>query len=126
MNEFIHLLERKIIDSDTLLEKEIVTEEEVVNFKNDCSKIYISLLDNDLNETINDLAKRGFKYEVKRFKNPIVQWIYNKLTEGKDWITFNAPYLRKRTDSDYYKTYIFWTKKKLEGIIFNLELEIQK
>jgi len=107
--------------SNVLLEKDVLTTEEITNYKRMSLDFFYWLLNENYNETINDIANRCIKYEVLRFKNPIIQWIYNQLTEARDWITFKAPYLRKKTDSDYYKTYIFWTVKRLEGITMNLE-----
>jgi hypothetical protein len=121
MAEIIKTLKKTIEESNLLLEKEIITNEEIINYKRMCLDIYFSIINENYNETINDIAKRGLKYEVTRFNNPIIQWFYNQLTEARDWITFKAPYLRKKTDSDYYKTYIFWTIKRIEGIIDNFE-----
>jgi hypothetical protein len=121
MAEIIKTLKKTIDESNILIEKEIITNEEIINYKRMCLDIYFSILNENYNETINDIAKRGLKYDVTRFNNPIIQWFYNRITEARDWITFKAPYLRKKTDSDYYKTYIFWTIKRIEGIIYNFE-----
>ena len=121
MAEIIKTLKKTIDESNILLEKEIITNEEIINYKRMYLDIYFSILNENYNETINDIAKRGLKYDVTRFNNPIIQWFDNRITEARDWITFKAPYLRKKTDSDYYKTYIFWTIKRIEGIIYNFE-----
>jgi len=121
MTEVIKNVKDIIEKSNVLLEKDVVTIEEKTNYKRICLDFFYWLLDENYNETINDIAKRSIKYEVIRFDNSIFQWFYNQLTETRDWITFKAPYLRKKTDSDYYKTYVFWTVKRLEGIIMNLE-----
>lgn len=126
MTEVIKNVKETIEKSNNLLEKNAVTNEEITNYKRMCLDLFYSLLKENYNETINDIAKRSIKYDVIRFENPIIQWFYNQITEARDWITFKAPYLRKKTDSDYYKTYIFWTVKRLEGIIMNLESQTKE
>nr|WP_321485038.1 hypothetical protein [uncultured Draconibacterium sp.] len=103
-------------DSDGLLNKDSVNLDEVTDFKKRCATNFIEIINLDFNDTTTELAQQGLKYEVKRIKNPFFRWFYNLFTEARDNITFDAPFLKKRTDSDYHKTYIFWTNQRLIGI----------
>ena len=106
--------------SDSLLKNNSVNLLEKTDFKKKCATIFIEIINLKYNDTITKLAQQGLNYEVKRIQNPIYRWFYNLFTEARDNITFDAPYLKKRTDSDYYKTYIFWTKQRLLGITKHL------
>jgi|GEM_PF-3206319 len=105
-----------IDDSEILLKKDAVSLEEKTDFKKKCATIFVEIINARHKNTTTELAKQGLKYEVRKIKNSTCRWIYNLITEARDHITFDAPYLKKKTDSDYYKTYIFWTKQRLEGI----------
>lgn len=105
-----------IKDSETLLKKDAVSLEEKTDFKKKCVLIFVEIIKLNHTNTTTKLARQGLKYEVIKYKSPICRWINNLITEARDHITFDAPYLKKKTDSDYYKTYIFWTKQRLEGI----------
>lgn len=120
ISENISDLNALIKDSDSLLKNDSVNHLEKTDFKKKCATIFIEIINQKYNDTITDLAQQGLKYEVKRIQNPIYRWFYNLFTEARDNITFDAPYLKKRTDSDYYKTYIFWTKQRLLGITKHL------
>jgi len=110
-------------DSDNLLKKDIVNSEELKVFKRKCAISYRKIINLNYNNISIELAQQGLRYEIKRIKNPIYRWLYNFITEARNNITFDAPYLKKRTDSDYNKTYIFWTRQRLIGIIKQLEKE---
>ncbi|PXY02712.1 hypothetical protein DF185_01050 [Marinifilum breve] len=105
-----------IKDSEALLKKDAVSLEEKTDFKKKCAISFVEIINAKQINTATELAKQGLKYEVIKIKNPTCRWIYNLITEARDHITFDAPYIKKKTDSDYYKTYIFWTKQRLEGI----------
>lgn len=111
--------------SDSLLKSDFVSLLEITEYKKKCVTTFLETITQNYNETVTQLAQQGLKYEVKRIKNPIYRWLYNLFTEARDNITFDAPYLKKRTDSDYHKTYIFWTKQRIIGITKHLN-EINK
>lgn len=121
ISENISRLNALVKDSDSLLKKESVILEEVTDFKTKCATIFIEIINLNYNNTTTELAQQGLKYEVKRIKNPIYRWFYNLFTEARDNITFDSPYLKKQTDSDYNKSYIFWTKQRLIGLIRQLD-----
>lgn len=121
MSNIISKLNSLVIDSDNLLSQEYITLEEITGYKRKCATVYVSLINKNINNTITELAERGLKYEVKKIKNPFYRWLYYQLTTARDNITYNAPFLKKHSDSDYNKKYIFWTKQKMMGIIHNLE-----
>ena len=110
-----------IINSKELLTKDFVTSKEIINYKKGCAKIYVQLINESSNSLIKELAKRGLEFKIKKIKNPIYRWIYYSFTAARDNITFQAPYLKGSSESDYSKQYIFWTKHKLEGIAYNLK-----
>lgn len=122
MINIISNLNSLIIESNNLLTKKSVTHDEITNYKKKCAKFFISLINENVNYTITDIAKRGLKFEVKRIKNPFYRWIYDSLTIARDDISYNAPYLKKHSDSDYNKRYVFRTKQTLEGLNYNLQL----
>ena len=122
MIDNISKLDSLINESNNLLTKEFVYLDEITDYKKKCAIIYISLINENINFTITDIAKRGLKFKVRRIKNPFYRWIYNQLTTARDDISYNAPYLVKHTNSDYFKKYIFRTKQTLEGINHNLKL----
>ncbi len=110
-----------IKDSDSLLIKDSVNLLEKSYFKKKCATIFIEIIKLNYNDTITELARQGLKYEVKKIRNPIYRWFYNFFSEARDNVTFNAPFLKKHTDSDYYKTYIFWTRQRLVGLANHFE-----
>ncbi|MCK4662291.1 MAG: hypothetical protein KAT68_05460 [Bacteroidales bacterium] len=122
MESVINNIEQLIEKSEILLTKKKLTFSELNIFKKESNKMFLFIKEQNYNYTINDIVNRGLDFKVKRIKNPVFQWIYNLLTEARDDITYNAPFLKKRTDSDYYKTYIFRTIQTMNGLIFNLKL----
>jgi hypothetical protein len=100
--------------------KKTISRNEKTSYKKKCISLYYNIVKRDFNSSINDLSKRGLKFEVTIIKNPVYQWIYS-FFRSKDALSYNAPYLLSHTESDINKRYIFWTKQRLEGIKFNLE-----
>jgi len=121
MKDIINLIIGVISEAKSLLEKDKLDSDDLKEYGNKSDSIFQIIIDRNINETINELAKRGFESNVKIFRNPIIQWIYNLLTEAMDDITFDAPYLKKKSKSDYYKADIFWIVQKFEGILTNIE-----
>ncbi len=105
-----------IQESEELLNKESLDFKDKTNYKKKCDSFYIELINQNINSIITDLAQQGIEYDITKVRNPLFRWLNNKFTEARDNISFNAPCLKKKTDSDYYKTYVFWTKQKLLGI----------
>ena len=122
MIDIINIIDQLIGESENLIAKDTLTQDELIKFKKKSTKIFISLKNKEFNDTINEIADRGLKFEVKKIKNPIYRWIYTQFTTARDEITYNAPFLKKYTESDYNKIYIFRTKQTLEGLLFNLKL----
>ena len=121
MVDLILSLENMISDSEKLLIKDKVNSDEITTYKKKSAELFIKIINSNINETVNDLAKRALNFEIKKIKNALFRWIYEQLTTARDDITYNAPYLKKHTDSDYRKRYIFWTKENMKGLIFNLK-----
>lgn len=119
MNSIITKLESLIIESDILLEKQTLTLNEFNIHRSNCDLIYKILINMEISSSITDIAERGLKFRITKLTNPLYQWIYY-LLHSRDVITYNAPYLIKHTDSDYFKRYVFWTKQKLNGLVYNL------
>ena len=119
MNNIISKLEALIIESDNLLEKQTLSSEEFKVHRSNCNLLFKSLINMKIDNSITDIAERGIKFRISKLTNPFYQWIYNRL-HSRDVITFNAPYLIKHSDSDYFKRDIFWTKQKLNGLVYNL------
>jgi len=122
MKDIINLIIGVISEAKSILLKDKLDSEDLKEFRRKSDSTFQIILDRNINDTINELAKRGFESNVKIFRNPIIQWTYNNLTEARDDITFNAPYLKKKSKSDYYKTDIFWIVQKFEGILKNIEI----
>ncbi len=122
MKDIINLIIGVISEAKSFLLKDKLDSEDLKEFRRKSDSTFQIILDRNINETINELAKRGFESNVKIFRNSIIQWIYNQLTEARDDITFEAPYLKKKTKSDYYKADIFWIVQKFEGILTNIEI----
>ncbi len=122
MRDIINLIIEVISESRSILLKDKLESKDIEEFRRKSDSAFQIILDRNINETINELAKRGFGFNVKIFRNPIIQWIYNQLTEARDDITFDAPYLKKKSKSDYYKADIFWIVQKFEGILSNIEI----
>ncbi len=121
MFELINNCKNLILHSEKLLSQKCVSEKEYIDYKNQCDAQFSCLISLNINYTLSELSKMGLEFEVKRIKNPFYRWLYFLLTTARDNITFNAPYLKGHTESDYNKQYIFWTKARLEGILFNLK-----
>ena len=120
MKNIILTLNSLVSDSKRLLAQDTVGKSEVDKYMRDCSDVFYSLIAKSKNELVVDQAEQGLDYEVSRIDNGFLRWGCNYLTEAINSFTFNAPYLRKKTDSDYYKTYVFWTKKRLEDLLRRL------
>ena len=116
-----NIIEHQIIKSENLLEEDNIGQLEIEQFKSECVEIFQEIITTQVDETSVDLAKQGIEYKVKKVKSPLLRWIYNYLTEARDNITFSAPFLKKKSDSDYHKTYVFWTKMRLEGLASHFE-----
>ena len=121
INDLILQLNDLVSYSDDLLSRETISVEEYTVYKKRCSSIYVLLINKKINITVSELALRGLKFEVKRIKNPLLRWLYMQASTARDNITYNAPFLKRYSEVDYMKQYIFWTKKKIEGLIFNLQ-----
>jgi len=121
MKDITNLIIGMISEAKSLLQKDKLDSDDLKEYRNKSDSTFQIIIDRNINETINELAKRGFESNVKIFRNPIIQWIYNLLTEAMDDITFDAPYLKKKSKSDYYKADIFWIVQKFEGILTNIE-----
>ena len=126
MKEIVSQVDKVIVDGKVLLSKPTLKGEDLNLFKKNSFKVFKLIIEKNINETLSELAARGFETNIKRFKNIIYQRIYNFFTESRDDITYDAPYLKKRTESDYNKAEIFWTIEKLKGIKHNLELLMNK
>ena len=122
MEDFISLIKGVISEAKIILLKEKLESEDLKEFRQKSDSTFQIMLDSNINETLNELAKRGFESNIKKYRNPIIQWIKKNIAEDKDDITFDAPYLKKKSKSDYYKTDIFWIVQKLEGILANIEI----
>ena len=107
--------------SESLLEQESLPNNEYRHFKNQSEAYFSYLISSDIDSVISDLAKMGLYFKVRRIKNPFFRRLFFFATKARDNITFNAPYLKGHTESDYNKQYVFWIKKCLEGILFNLK-----
>ena len=122
MNTIEDDINNVIADGQLILKKNIATEKDLISFRKKSDSLFSLLIKKNIDSLINELANIGFRSNIKKFDNKVIQWIYNQLTEGKNDITYNAPFLKKKTNSDYFKTDIFWTIQKLEGILYNLEI----
>ena len=122
MNDIINLILGVISEAKSILLKDKLDSDDLKEFRRKSDSTFQIILDRNINETINELAARGFESNVKTFRNPIIQWIKKNIAEDKDDITYDAPYLKKKSKSDYYKTDIFWIVQKLEGILTNIEI----
>ena len=121
-NSIIKLIE----ESEMLLTEYSVSNDELIVYKKWTDYYYATLIAKNINETITEIATRGLEFKVRKIRNPILRWFYEEFTSSGDEISYKARYFKKPTDSDYNKRYIFETMQKLEGLKFNLELEIQK
>lgn len=113
-------------EADGLLKLHSLSEQQTASFKQQCMELFRALCDDKYGYTINDIAKRNLNAEIRRFRNPVLQWIYVELTSARDHISYNAPYLKRHSDSDYCKQYVFSIKQTLQGILFNLALNNTK
>lgn len=107
--------------SKKILEQDVISPDEFHEFKKDCESVYTLILKECQSPTIKELALKGLRFKVKKIRNPFLRWIYYQLTAARNEITYQAPYLKGSSESDYFKQYIFWTKMKMEGIIYNLQ-----
>ena len=124
MNDLISNITILIRESEYLLKSNNLNTIDLKNYKKKCIVIYILVLDENFSMTTNELAKSGMNLKIMEVKNPIFQWIYNMLS-SKYAQAYNSPFLTKHGESDNNKKYVFWTKRKLEGILFNLNAEYQ-
>ena len=124
MNDLISNITILIRESEYLLKSNNLNTIGLKNYKKKCIVIYILVLDENFSMTTNELAKSGMNLKIMEVKNPIFQWIYNMLS-SKYAQAYNSPFLTKHGESDNNKKYVFWTKRKLEGILFNLNAEYQ-
>jgi len=122
MQHVISRIECLIKRADNYLKQEDVLNKEMYSFKKDCAKIYIEVINANYSDLINDLAKRALSYEEIKISNPVFQWFYSRF-KSRDAISYQAPFLIKHTDSDYNKRYIFWTRMKLKGLLYNIVLD---
>ncbi|MEQ8908165.1 MAG: hypothetical protein RIC95_03155 [Vicingaceae bacterium] len=106
----------------SLLSKETVEPSEYNIYNKECRALFTNLINSDFDDLTKELANIGLRVKVRKIENPILRWFYYLFTVGKNDLTYQAPYLKGSTESDYFKQYIFWTKFKLEGITHNLEL----
>lgn len=120
MIDLISNIKILITESEYLLTKDPINELEIKNYKKKCALLFVFIINENFNETTNELAKAGLSLKIWKIKNPVVQWIYNVFSK-KYAFTYNAPFLTKHTDSAINKKYVFWTKRKLEGILFNMD-----
>lgn len=117
--ELINTIDLLIQSSNNLLNQTEFNIEEFKSHKKDCINLYYLLIEKNISRWISELAERGLKLEIKKIEGKYNQMIYNFLN-WRNSISFQATFLLKHTEMDYYKKYIFWTKKKLEGINHNL------
>ena len=122
MKDIINLINGVISEAKSLLQKDKLESDDLKVYRNKSDSTFQIILDRNINETINELAKRGFESNIKKSRNPVIHWIKKNIAEDKDDITFDAPYLRKKSKSDYYKADIFWIVQKLEGILTNIDV----
>ena len=120
MKSLYNSIKNLIEESEMLLIQYSISNEELIVYKKWTDYFYATLITKNINETITEIAARGLEFKVRKIKNPVLRWIYEEFTIGKDNISYNAPYLRKHTESDYNKRYIFWTMQKLKGLKLNL------
>ena len=124
MKDLISNITIIIRESEYLLKTNKINAEDLKGFKKKCVAIYILVLNENFSNTTNELAKSGMNLKIMEVTNPIFQWIYN-LVSQKYAQAYNSPFLTRHGESDNNKKYVFWTKRKLEGILFNLNGEYQ-
>ena len=70
MNNIIPKLEALLIESDNLLEKQILTPEEFKIHRSNCDLLFKSLINMNINNSITDIAERGIKFRITKLTNP--------------------------------------------------------
>lgn len=124
MRNIIQKINMVLIYSDQLLTKPEVFEDEIYNYKKEASSIYVELINMNISDIISEIAMRGLRFKIRKIQNPILRWMYYQLTSSRDHITYNAPYLKRYSESDYNKQYIFWTRHKFMGLKHNIEMSM--
>lgn len=118
-SDLIRTIDFLIESSNQLLNRTEFSTKEFDAHKKNCSDLYYSLIKTGINPSISELAERGLVLDIKKIEGAINQMLYN-FRNLYDAILHKAPFLLKHTEIDCYKQYIFWTKKNIAGINYNL------
>lgn len=114
-------IDKQISISSSLLDKGTISSKDIQSYKNSSKLLFDEILNLNIDSHLTDQAKQGLCFDVKKIQNTALRKLINFFSEARNNITYDAPYLKKETDSDYYKTYIFWTRMRLEGIYRYME-----
>ena len=71
MKDIINLIKGVISEAKSILLKDKLNSEDLKEFRRKSDSTFQIILDRNINETINELAKRGFESNVKYFETQL-------------------------------------------------------
>ena len=106
--------------SDMIIEKDSVDEADFKLYKDSCHKILKDIIKKVNDETVVGMSVSGLDLKLRSSKSPLSRLFYHLFYTGAMY-QHKAPFLSKGSETDNYKSFVFFMKIKLEGILFNVK-----
>ena len=108
-----------------LMEKDSVSEADFLLYKDSCHKVLKDVIKTVNDETIIELCISGLDLKVGSSKRFLSRLFYHLFYTGGPY-QHQAPFLSRGAGTDNFKSFAFFMKTKLDGILFNVQKQDPK
>ena len=111
--------------SNLLMEKDFISEADFHLYKDSCHKVLKDVIKMVDNEVIIELSISGLDLKVRSSESFLSRLFYRLFYTGAPH-QHQAPFLSGGSQTDNYKSFVFFMKTNLDGILWNLKKHVSK